>query len=91
MKSKIFIKAQCGCIGMEMADGRFYCLKPCDGEFNDPAYDPGIRKDIRTDKGMPEPVSEGDEEFLLAEMCSLIRDGNRFKKMKAMFENMLKY
>jgi hypothetical protein len=76
---------------MEMSDGRFYCLKPCDNDYHDPEFDPGVRTDIRTDKGMPEPLSAGDEELILAKIANLIRDGNRFKKIKDVFKNMLEY
>ena len=80
----MFIKYDCGCIGIELRDGSKFTVEVCDkrcdddGRFEPLMIDEGMRSCI----GEPNALSLDKEKEYLVEMGKLIIEGYKFREIK---------
>ena len=79
----MFIKYDCGCIGIELRDGSKFTVVVCDAPWEGVRDEPFmIEEGMRTCRGEPNALPLDEEKSSLIEMGKLITEGYKFREIK---------
>jgi len=85
----MFKRFECGCIGFvtfghEPGSKHIWCVKPCDGDRDDPPY-AIYRRDTLQEKKSTKLTDEQVDE-LMQVLADLVNDGNRLRDLQIAFK-----